>query len=493
MNFKEIPTGTKVPGFYAEIDNSRAAGSSVMPWKVLVIGQTVKSAKCEPTLITSDEDADTKFGAGSQLALMIRAYRKNQTGIETYALPLADVAGDKASLSVDVGGPATVSGEIVLVVDGVRVKTTVSANQAANTIAGNIVTAINAKAQLPVTASATTNGFKLEAKNAGTCGNEISVSVGKTASDIVPDGVTLKVGSADLESAMLASGTGAPDLSESGVNVVSLIANQWYNVIVAGVNDDDNVKILEEELDARWTALRQELGILFFGKSFANVADAQTYYVARNSQVCIPVCLIGAPRSSWERAAAVAGVAADSAKQDPAMPIGNVELIGETAPDEKNDLSFEEKQVLLDAGCSGIDADKTTRTVYVRRLVTEYKKNAAGAADQSYMQPETIFCLSYFRWAWNNRMASKYSRAKCANDEAKFGIGQVILRPSTVKAEAISFYKDMCDAGICQGYEYFVENVECEIDANDKNRINVLLPPEFIKQMFVLASIIQFA
>lgn len=499
MNFNQIPNGIKVPGFYAEIDNSRAAGSAVMPWKVLVIGQQTKSAAVECSLVTSDDDADVKYGYGSQLALMIRALRKNAPSVETYALPLNDASSSVAAVNtVTVAGTAGESGTIVLVIDGVRVKVGVVNGETAASIASKIAEEIGTAAaadsatQLPVYASASAGAVTITAKNKGTCGNEIVVGVGQTVADIIPAGLTVTV-AAGTRGATDPNLTKIKKNGSADVSVVSVIAGRWFNVIACGLNDDDNIKILKEELDERWTALRQEIGVLFYGKSFDSVAAAQTYYNDKNSQVIVPVCLYKAPCTAWERAARIAGIAAYSAKQDPAMPIGNLEVKGEVAPDESDDLTFEEKQILLDAGCSDIDADKNSRTVYVRRLVTTYKRNSAGAADMSYMQPEVVFCLSYFRWAWNNRMASKYPRTKSAKDDAQFGIGQVVLRPSTVKGEAIDFYKEMCDAGICQGYEYFVENVECEIDPNDPYRINVLLPPEFMKQMFVMATLIQFS
>lgn len=499
MNFKEVPTGIKVPGFYAEIDNSRAAGSAVMPWKVLVVGQQTRSADVACALVTSDDDADIQFGYGSQLALMIRALRKNAPMVETYALPLNDAASSAAAVNtVTIAGTATENGTVVIQIDGVRVKVGVVAGDIAASVATKLAEEIGTAApadsmtQLPVYASASAGTVTITSKNKGTCGDEILVSVGETQADVIPAGLTVTVAAG-------ARGSGDPDLKKvkkngsADVSIVTVIAGRWFNVIACGLNDDDNIQILKEELDERWTALRQELGVLFYGKSFTSVSAAQTYYDGKNSQLLVPVCLVNAPCTSWERAARIAGLAAFSAKQDPANPIGNIEVKGEVAPASDDDLTPTERQVLLDAGCSDITADANSRVVYARRLVTTYKRNAAGAADMSYMQPETVFCLSYFRWAWNNRMASRYPRAKCANDDAKFGVGQVILRPSTVKAEAIDFYFDMCQAGICQGYDYFKENVECEIDPNDPYRINVLLPPEFIKQMFVMATIIQFS
>ena len=92
MSFEQIPADNLVPIFAVEIGGSMAAKSGAMPWKNLIIGQPLSSKMSTNgalTLSTSDEQADAAFGAGSQLALMIRAFRKNTKASELWALPIA--------------------------------------------------------------------------------------------------------------------------------------------------------------------------------------------------------------------------------------------------------------------------------------------------------------------------------------------------------------------------------------------------------------------
>lgn len=78
IQFSEIPSDNLVPMFMTEFDNTNAAKSGAMPWKNLVIGQPLPGkSETELKQITSDESADALYGAGFQLALMIRAFRKN--------------------------------------------------------------------------------------------------------------------------------------------------------------------------------------------------------------------------------------------------------------------------------------------------------------------------------------------------------------------------------------------------------------------------------
>ena len=119
------------------------------------------------------------------------------------------------------------------------------------------------------------------------------------------------------------------------------------------------------------------------------------------------------------------------------MPLGNLAVKGILAPAMKDRKNLNEENAMLLAGGALINA-ATDGTVYLRRTVTTYKKNAAGADDNSYQQLETVFTLSFIRWDWNNYMASKYPRAKLAKDGYEYGEGQVVITPKKGRAEALS-------------------------------------------------------
>lgn len=73
-------------------DNSMSGGS-VPTWKTLLIGESLSDAKAEknkPYLITSSDAADDIFGVKSMLSEMIKAYKKNDQNIETWAIALED-------------------------------------------------------------------------------------------------------------------------------------------------------------------------------------------------------------------------------------------------------------------------------------------------------------------------------------------------------------------------------------------------------------------
>lgn len=496
ISFNEITKSLKVPGFWTEFDNSAAGGSAVMPWNILVIGQQTKSAASAIVQITDDSQADKLFGCGSQLALMLRAFRKANKLLPLYALPVSDAESSVAATkTVTVSGTATESGMIGLYIGGQLVQVAVTAGEAATAIAGNIADAVGyaspatgklngADTQLPVVASVNGAIVTLTAKNKGTVGACIDVRVNYAAGEVLPAGVGV---------ACAAGVSGSVDPSLSGVSAI--IGDRWFNIVVSGLNDTNNVNYLKADAANRWSATVQQTEVVIYGKCFDGESDpftaAKKYYDGLNSQLLLPASLIGSPTPCFELAANLAGVAAESAEADPAMPIGNLALEGVLAPDAADALNLTEKNTLLASGCALVDG-AFDGTVYVRRAVTTYKKNAAGGADESYQQLETVFCLSYFRWGWNNRLASKYARCKLANDGTDFGPGQIVMTPSKGKAEALAYYKELCEAAICQGYEAFKASLVVEIDSQNKKRLNFLLPAEFVGQMFTCASKVLF-
>lgn len=504
ITYKEIPL-TKVPGMYAEFDNSAAGAGGTMPYKVLIVGQQTKSAANEVSLCLTADAANQKYGYGSQIALMVAAFLKNAPNVELYALPLnddSDGSHTAATREITVTGPATASGILKLYIGGELVQVPVTSGDTATTVASAIAAAIGTTAaassttNLPVVASASSGVVTLTAKNKGSVAQTIDVRVNYNRGDVLPDGLSVVV-----DSSWTAGSATDPQLSnvtggDPAVGLARVIANYWFNEIVIPFADDTNVNYLKDELDARWTATRQQTGVMFFGKSFSGESDpvqaAKTWYDGKNSQVMVPVCYIGSPTSPFELASAVAAAAVVSAIADPAMPIKDIELKGVLAPAEGAEISFTEKDILLKSGCSDIDCNMDTRVVYLRRCVTTYAQNESGAADESYSQLEIINCLSYFRWYWNNKLATEYPRCKIAEDGSKFAAGQKVLTPKGGKGLAIDFYEELVSAGICQDSTWFADNLVVEIDDQDKHRMNFLLPPYFVKQLFVCATKIQY-
>ena len=478
MNFSQIPNSLLVPGFWTEFDNSAAAGSGIMPWTVLLIGSMLAGGSAEanvPVQIFSDDEADNLFGKGSQTALMVRAFRKNNSLMPLWAVGVAD-GTTKATLSVTFTGTATAAGVVSLYVAGQNVNIAVASGDTASDVADAVVAAITAN--MPVTASASSGVVTFTAKNGGTAGNYIDVRVNYVAGEVLPAGISVS------GTGLLTGGAGDPSISD----VIANIGAQWFNIIVTAFSASGTLTALKEELEARWSATNQKTGVAIFGD---NSDNARTVAGGLNSQVLVELPLPKSPTSSFEIAAAGAAVIAQSAEADPAMPLGNLSVKGILAPAMKDRKNLNEENAMLLAGGSLINA-AADGTVYLRRTVTTYKTNAAGAEDDSYQQLETIFTLSFIRWDWNNYMASKYPRAKLAGDSYEYGEGQVIITPKKGRAEALSRFDYWQQLGVAQDAETFKQYLVVEINAQNPYRLDFLLPATLMKQLFTVATKLQF-
>lgn len=487
ISFNEIPNSLKVPGFWTEFDNSNAGGNSVMPWKILLIGSMLSGGTATadiPVQIFSEDQADSLFGKGSQAALMARAFLKNNAILPLY---VAGVADGISAATVDI--PATditvdnvVAGVLYLTIGGVSVNVAINSQATKNDVIAAIADAVNANAQLPVVAALddddTPTKVTITAKNKGTAGNSISVYVNFYEGEVLPKGLTVEETKYELS-----NGSGDPSVT----TLISNIAAQWFNIIVTAF--DGAITDLRNELDERWLATNQKTGVLFYGYNGAQSGIAAA--ANKNSQVCVCIPVVKSPTPTFEIAAATAGAVATHAEADPAMPLSNWVIKGIVAPKNEDRLGMSaENQILLD-GAALINAD-SSGNVYMRRVVTTYLRNSAGGSDTSYQQLETIFTLSFIRWDWNNYMAGKYPHAKLAEDGYNYGPGQVVMTPKRGKAEALARFSYWQEMGLVQNYDDFKANLTVEINAQNKTRLDFLLPPTLMGQLFTCASKIQF-
>ena len=506
ISFSEIPADNLVPMFMTEFDNSNAAKGGAMPWKNLLIGQALSGNTNTGTLkqITSDEQADALYGAGSQIARMIRAFRKNTRNSELWALAVADgTTAAEGSIAVSFSGSASVapkSGAIRLMIGGQSVNADVVAGKTAIQVATAIVEAINANPQLPVTAdnivsTSPTATVTLTAKNGGTCGQGIDIRYNHYQGQELPDGVVLTVTNMN---------GGGSDTSYETAGIGTIIRGTWFNAIVSGSDDTANVAYIKGLLDDRWQATVQQTGVLFFSLNGCVVdGNPDTYYGtasldalktrgnALNSQVIVLPSLPETPTPGFEVAAAVLGCVAPKALNDPAQPLSNWPVAGIVAPRETDREDLEGNNALLKAGCALLTCGNDG-TVYLKRTVTTYKQNPAGAKDTSYQQLEKVFTLSFLRWDWNNYLAGRYPHAKLADDGTDFGPGQVIMTPKLGEAELLGRYEYWISKGLVQDYATFKANLVVVRDPDDDTALQFLIPADLIDQFVIGKSKIQF-
>lgn len=486
--FSNIPANLRVPLFYAEVDNSQA-NSGAQTQRTLIIGQITASGDGVvnvPVLGQGVSDAKAKGGLGSMLALMTDAYVRADDFGEVWFLPLADAAGGVAATgTVLIAGTPTATGVISLYVAGQLLSLTVTTGELAADIATALAALVNSSSNLPVTATATTATVTLTAKNKGLAGNEIDLRLnyqGSSSGEATPAGLTLTL-------TQMASGATNPTLDTALAN----LGDEAFDFIVCPYTDTASLNALKNLLNdktGRWSYANQVYGHVFAAQR-GTVSTLSTAGNARNNQHETIMGFNNSPSPAWIWAADVAGTAAVALRADPGRPLQTLALSTVLAPPSASQFILGERNTLLWDGISTFMVG-SDGTVAIENLITTYQQNAFGAADDSYLQVETLFLLMFVLRAQRALVTSKYSRVKLAANGTRFAPGSAIVTPNTIKADLIAQYGEMEFNGFVQDAAGFAKGLIVEKNSVNPNRVDVLWPGTLINQLRIFALLAQF-
>ncbi len=478
------PASLRKPGAHSEIDNSKAVrGPQAVTYRRLLIGQklTVGHAAVNALVrVTSPAQADSLFGAGSMLAGMVRAAMAIDTYTELLVLPLADNdAGVAATGTLVFTGPATASGTVELMIAGRRVSVGVISGDTATAMGAAAAAAITAAADMPVTAAAVASTVTLTSRHKGEAGNSLNARVNYYAGQALPAGVGVAV-------TAFAGGTGNPELGTA----LAALGDEWLHAWAVPYTDAASLASFKTELNSRF-AWDREIEAHAFAAARGSQGSLGALGDSHNSQHLTIVMANDEPMPAYEKAAETMAIAARYAAIDPARPLQNLAYAWCLPPAAANRFTNEERNLLL---FDGIATSKvaTDGTMLVERLITTYKTNAAGASDISYLDSETLFTLMFIRHDWRDYILRKYPRHKLADNGTRYGIGQAVVTPNVMKAEAIAKFREWEDLGLVENIDDFKANLIAERNVSDPNRLDVLLPPDLVNQLRIVANKIQF-
>lgn len=479
-----IPNDLRVPFVYVEFDSSRAfQGPSILKYKVLLIGQRLSSG-IRPQLvvdqITSYDQASKLYGSGSQLARQFKYFFKNNKISNVYGVSLDDAgAGLKAEGEFVLGGTATATGTLVVYIAGERIAVAVTTGMTATAVGAALETAINNDTGRPVTASNLAGTVTITAKNAGESGNDIDLRINYYSGEELPDGITCTVNA-------MSGGANNPLLS----NVISVLGDEWYNIISAPYYDATNLSAIETELADRFGPLRMIDGVYITSRK-GTVGTLSTFGSGRNSKHV--VCMHSEDICGWsaEFAAGLAGQVAKEAQADPARPFQTLEIVGILPPAVTERFTLAENNSLLYDGISTFYVDNGGK-VRIQRLITMYQTNALGADDIAYLDANTMFTLMFLRYDFRTQILTRYPRAKLADDGVQVGPGQQVMTPKLGKSEAINIFRGWESLGLVENIDQFKNDLVCERSTTDPNRLEWILPPDLINQFRVGSATIQF-
>lgn len=486
ISFNSISLNILTPGVFAEFDNSHAVqGAAILPHVALLVGQMTSAGSATANTVyqpSSPDQAVSLFGAKSQAAQMVKAYKTVDPLTELFVIPVADDgSGVAASGSITWTGTATEGGEISFYTGGRRTPVAVVKGDTAATLETNALAAMALQNDLPVTVAGDSGtGLDFTAVNKGTIGNQIFLGVCQLPGEHVPAGFTVTV---------TAMASGATDPSYSSA-VAALVEDQ-YNTIALGLCSATPTGLFVTELESRWGPMRAIEGQAFAAK-YDTRANLTTLGNSFNS---LSLTVVGAEASAllplpWELAAATAALSAQRAQVDPARALTGAIYPGFSAAKRGTGFTRAERDILLSDGISTVKAASDGRLLS-ERLVTTWQTNAQSIPDTSYQDLTTVRLLAALRYSLRARISSRFGQFKLMDDGNVIPPGQAIVTPSTIRGEVIALFQDWQDLGWVENLNQFKAELLVQRNQSDPNRIDMILPPDLINNLLVTAA--QFA
>ncbi|ORC57726.1 phage tail protein [Pseudomonas floridensis] len=488
ISFNNIPSDVRVPLFYAEMDNS-AANSASAGMRRLIVAQ-VNDDVTGPeigtlVLVPSVALAKNLGGQGSMLAAMYETWRKADPTGEVWCLPLLSTEGAKAGATITVAGAATESGLLNLYVGGVRGQATVVSGATAAQAANALSVKINATPDLPVRSVVEAGVLTLSCKWSGLSGNDIRLEfnrLGKTNGEAIPAGLTAEV-------TAMTGGVGTPDQ----VQALAALGDEPFEFLCLPWTDTATLDAWKSAMDdstGRWSWARQLYGHVYSAKR-GTVGTLVAAGQLRNDQhITLQGVELAAPQPVWLYAAGLAARTAVFISADASRPTQSGSMPGLDPAPASQRFTLTERESLLRYGI----ATSYYEGGYVRiqRSITTYQKNAYGQADNSYLDSETMHQSAFIIRRLQGVITSKYGRHKLAADGTRFGAGQPIITPSTIRGELIAQYGRLEEEGHVENAEVFAQYLIVERDGDDPSRVNVMFPPDYINGLRVFALLNQF-
>jgi phage tail sheath gpL-like len=492
VSFSNIPSNWRQPLYWVEIDPSMA-GLPIYAQPALLVGIKLSTGSAPadtPVAVQSGSVADSLFGKGSHLAAICKAFFAVNASQQTWALPVAEAVGATAATgTITVATPPTQAGQIDLYIGGMHVPIVCGAGDTVATVATNITAAIAALPDLPVHAVAAAGAVTLTCNWKGASGNDITLMdsyYSGPGGEMLPIGLTLT-----YSGPQLTGGAGIPTFT----NAISNLGEMAAEYVCLPFTDSTSLLAWETEFgfsdSGRWGWMRQKFGSIWSAYR-GTYSAALTFGASRNSpQVSVMAVEPLLPSTIYQVAAAYAGKAARGYTNDPARPLQSLHLDGILPASLHNRFIMSELNSLSLTGMA-TQRTESDNVPMIARETTMYQLNLYGYSDDAYTDATTLATLAQLLRNQRQAVTSKWPRHKLADDGTRFGAGQAIVTPSSIKAELVAQYRIDEFNGLVENALDFIANLIVERDSTDPTRVNVLYPPDLINGLRLFAVLAQF-
>jgi len=480
-------TANRLPGFYFALDSSKANTASVAR-RVLIVAQMLASGNATPMVATvsaGPTDAIAKYGAGSQAAIMVAAYRQIDTVGEVWVLPLMDdTASSAATGVVSITGPASVSGSLPFYIGDQLVPVAVNAGDTASIIASNLKAAAASQPNLPVTIA--TNGtagqLVVTARNKGLSGNDIVLNtclLGTAGGQALPAGVS-------VTTPTMAGGEQNPTTLASAL---AGLGTRVFDLIAYPYSDSGSLDAVEGYLSfatGTWSPNIQQYGVGF--SAYRGTYGAATALNPDYNQGPIGMMMISdSPSSPMKWAAWCVAAAAVTMRTNPALPITGI-AIPALPPSDAGTLVNSMRESLLYDGFSTFTVQDGQ--VFIERLITCCQTNSQGVPDDSYLDIETLLTAEVCFQDMRIQLASQLGGSILLADGTKLSAGAKATTAQLVGKTAAAIYRQQAANLWVQNPDQFAAGVQAVNNGN--GFVSLFLPYQFANQFWGAAGVAQF-
>ncbi|MCL1618335.1 phage tail sheath subtilisin-like domain-containing protein [Ralstonia pseudosolanacearum] len=463
ISFDQIPASIRKPGDYFEFNTKLAVRT--LPGnqqRLVLIGQRLAAGTVQAATLTSvfsDQQAATFFGYGSQLHLMARAAIKANAYLQLDAVALDDAAGSTAATgSLALAGTATSAGSFQFkIANSDAITVGVSMGDTAAVVAAAINTALGNLADLPVTAAVAAGVVTLTARNKGTQGNQIAITVLQGVAGLVPTITAMAGGAAD------------PVLTPA----LTAIFPARHNLVCSGLNDQVSLTALRTHLDAVGSPLEQRDALGVYGVT-GSLGAATTLAGLINHAFTTCGYLRGTRSQPCELAAAYAAVIAS--EEDPARPLNTLSLVGIDVPDASLWLGRTEQENLLYNGVTPMEIGPGQH-VQIVRAITTYVLNPQGVPDIAMLDITTPRTLFYMRKAYRERIALRFPREKLSQ-----------RTPPKVRSELLDVSYKSEELEFVENVDQWKDGLLVERDLQNPNGLCAKIPVDVVNGLHVFAG-----
>ncbi len=485
--FENIPGNLRVGLFTAEF---RSGGTPpVRNSRVLLVGQMTAAGVApanRPLMVRDGQESALSGHAGSMLAAMHRKARRNAPLVEIWWLPLADFAGGTAATGTITvaGAPVSSAGVASVYIAKQRVRIGVSPADTNNSIAAALAAAINAVAELPVTATVVNAVVTLTARHKGTLGNAIMVDLGR----VEEEGL---FGSTLFTIAAMSGGAGDPDLT-TAFDSLAIDEFDWIAMPYSANDALDDGATLMGDVSGRWSWIKQLYGHVTTVSALETVGTITARAVLRNNQHESIFFARKFRSTPWEVAGALGAKIAlhKSTAPELSRPMQTIKLEGIYGPLDQADVPTKvDLQTFYFSGVSGYTV-AIDGSVRIDRIVTTYKRNAWGDPDWTYLDLETMAQSMYGVRFMRAEVTSQHARKAYAKTNPG-KLPQIVTNEDIELTLDHAYQKLIVTYGVFEDLEAFQRNRVVETNPDDPNRADAFMKVDHVNQLRIVACMIE--